>query len=797
MSSVGPTNLRFGAFELNVRLAELRKGGVRIRLPEQPFRILLMLLERQGDLVSRDEIRARLWPATTIVEFDHSINAAVKRLRNSLRDSADQPRYVETVPRRGYRFIAHVERPASAEEAKLSPLPTAPAGRPTNRIHLWAAAVCFATLLTLVAAGICWFYRAHARARWAMEVALPRAVRLIDQSNAPAAFPYLHDALRILPEDPTLNRILREISHPLSVQTTPPGADIYVKPYTAPDAQWSFLGRSPLEKFLIPLGYFRWRLVKPGFRTIEAAGGFQGDRLEFTLDDDRTVSPGMVHVPGGQFRWRNLKPVQLDDFWMDKYEVTNRQFKDFVEKHGYTNRQYWRERFVKDGRALPWEKAMAEFHDATGRPGPATWEVGDYRTGQDDFPVNGVSWYEAAAYAEFVKKQLPTVYHWYWAASPGIYSDALLFSNFDSSGTVRVGSRAGLGAFGTYDMAGNVKEWCVNARNGLRYSLGGAWDEGRSYYVTPGAIPPFDRSPANGFRCMRRVDRPIANSLAEPINKPARDYGREKPVSDGIFRALLNSYSYDNTELGAVTVWTDPEYAPGTAEKITFDSSYASQRVPAWLYLPKGTKLPYQTIVYVPPRSSRYISRIDDYELKFIEFLVKSGRAVLFPICQGMYERRVPDPAGPNAERDLVVQQAREIRRSLDYLDTRSDIDHDRIGFYGVSDGARLGVILLAQERRIRAGVLAAGGLSPEPQPPEIDEINFAPRVRVPVLMLNGRYDLFYLAETDQIPLFRLLGTPQNEKRYVLYDIGHVPLQQHEMKETLDWFERYLGPVKR
>jgi TolB-like protein len=112
VSSVRHAKLRFGSFELDIRLAELRNGGTRVRLPEQPFRILLMLLERQGDLVSRDEIRDRLWPDATVVEFDHSINAAVKRLRNTLCDSADQPRYIETVPRRGYRFIAPVDTPA-------------------------------------------------------------------------------------------------------------------------------------------------------------------------------------------------------------------------------------------------------------------------------------------------------------------------------------------------------------------------------------------------------------------------------------------------------------------------------------------------------------------------------------------------------------------------------------------------------------------------------------------------------------------------------------------------------------
>src|SRR3984957_10181124 len=109
--------VRFGAFELDVRAGELRKHGVRIRLQEQPFRVLLMLLERPGEVVLREEIRKKLWPNDTIVEFAPSINAAIQRLRDALGDSADQPRYVETVARRGYRFIGELTR----EEPVLEP----------------------------------------------------------------------------------------------------------------------------------------------------------------------------------------------------------------------------------------------------------------------------------------------------------------------------------------------------------------------------------------------------------------------------------------------------------------------------------------------------------------------------------------------------------------------------------------------------------------------------------------------------------------------------------------------------
>src|SRR5439155_6801258 len=100
---------KFGSFEMDERARELRKGGIRIRLQDQPFEILALMLERPGEIVTRDELRQRLWPAGTFVDFEHSLNAAVKRLRAALGDEADNPRFVETLHRRGYRFIAPVE----------------------------------------------------------------------------------------------------------------------------------------------------------------------------------------------------------------------------------------------------------------------------------------------------------------------------------------------------------------------------------------------------------------------------------------------------------------------------------------------------------------------------------------------------------------------------------------------------------------------------------------------------------------------------------------------------------------
>jgi DNA-binding winged helix-turn-helix (wHTH) protein len=125
--------VRFGVFAVDLAAGELRKNGARIRLQEQPFQILAILLERPGGVVTREELRQKLWPADTFVDFDHSLNTAVNKLREALGDSASSPRYVETLARRGYRFLGTVERP----DATPDPAPAAPVGNkpPARTFH--------------------------------------------------------------------------------------------------------------------------------------------------------------------------------------------------------------------------------------------------------------------------------------------------------------------------------------------------------------------------------------------------------------------------------------------------------------------------------------------------------------------------------------------------------------------------------------------------------------------------------------------------------------------------------------
>src|ERR1700687_4413919 len=144
-----PEILHFGTFEVDLRSGELRKQGVRVKLQEQPFHVLTVLLQRRGEVVTREELRNQNWPADTFVDFDNSLNTSINKLREALGDSADSPRFIETLPRRGYRFIVQV----SSTDGKGSTI----SARPTPPTQRWKNVLLVVALLAaLVAGGLIW-----------------------------------------------------------------------------------------------------------------------------------------------------------------------------------------------------------------------------------------------------------------------------------------------------------------------------------------------------------------------------------------------------------------------------------------------------------------------------------------------------------------------------------------------------------------------------------------------------------------------------------------------------------------
>lgn len=682
--------------------------------------------------------------------------------------------------------------------------------RQTKRLEVAIPAL---LILIIMLSGFALWIQHSSRVSWARNQAVPQIAKLAEQEKFGEAYALAIQAERYIPRDPMLVKYWDQISWSEPINTTPPGALVFRKNYSAPDDAWELVGHTPIKDRKFPLVDSRWKFELKGYVTVERAT-FPDSTMAVRMDEEGKVPPGMVRVelateesetrpvrlygiPG----FVSLSPVPLGDYWIDKFEVTNADYKRFIDSGGYEKPQYWNQRFEKSGRTLSWLEAMKLFIDKTGRPGPATWVEGEYPRGQDNYPVTGVSWFEAAAYAEFAGKSLPTIYHWTAAASQEGAASILPASNFGGVGPAAIGTYQGMTWTGAFDMAGNVEEWIWNeARSDDRYVMGGAWNEPTYAFFDANARFPFARSENFGFRCAKYASTAAEAKAADPIIGQARDFNSERPVSDQLFKVYKSLYSYDKTPLRA-SAESVQETDYWNEEKITFDAAYGNEKVIAYLFLPKTASPPFQTVVVFTGVAAFYAhssKNLTDY-LSDFDFIIKSGRAVMFPVYKGMFERwddfkRFPKDT--SAYRDHVIDWSKDLGRSVDYLETRSDIDHNKLAYVGISWGAAMGALLPAVEGRLKALILISAGFSPYRQLPEDDQLNFAPRVKAPALMLNGRFDYIFPTAGSQEPMFRLLGTPVEHKRRVVYDSGHDIPRNEMIKETFNWLDQYLGPVK-
>jgi eukaryotic-like serine/threonine-protein kinase len=699
---------------------------------------------------------------------------------------------------------------AAIEPRPVGPHAAQPARRRAGRPRVIQLAV--PALFLVVAALVLippWQHREHAR-----NVLLPEienAAAKMFRSNR-QIFDKAMEAQKYLPDDPTLAKLLPSIVNTLSVETEPAGAEVFWKDYDTPRADWRSAGVTPLKDARVPRDYLRLEVRKAGYQTIELAAPMFSLRMtpikaHLRLDLVGKLPENMVRIPKSTTDMQivgieKYGPKQVPEFLIDKYEVTNKQFKAFVDAGGYTNTAWWTLPIRDGDKVIPLSAALARFTDRTSRPGPATWEAGSYPNGTENQPVTGVTWYEAAAYAAFVHKQLPTVYHWAAVADTSRSEFVLPLSNFSHKSPSAVGSLEGFSTFGIYDLAGNAREWTSTQRgdSDQHFILGGGWTD--PYYAFNDSFTQsaLDRSESNGFRCIKELtEDSSASALRQSISMDFRDYSREKPVDDATFAQFSRQFVYDKNPLGATTQKTI-ESEGWKAEVVSIDAGYNNERLTVYVFLPKNHTGPLQPVVFFPGSNGIHESTFDPTFINGrLDFIVKSGRALIYPVYKGTYERqddlKSDEPDTTVRYKDHVIMWVKEYSRTLDYLETRKDIQTDKVAYLGWSWGGFIGGIIPAVEQRIKVVVLNVGGMTMAKALPEADQINYLPRVTQPVLMLNGAYDMYFPVESAQKPMFRFLGTPAGEKKMLVYPSGHLVPSTEFIKETLAWLDAHLGAV--
>jgi formylglycine-generating enzyme required for sulfatase activity/dienelactone hydrolase len=749
----------------------------------------------------------------------------------ALRQALEQYLEIGDVP----AAATSTEPPQAPRTADARASVSAPTGQSQARRRRWPVTLAILAIAAVVSAT--WFIWQRETRHEAALARLDEAETFLQQDRYGQAFLAARPVADVLTNDPRFQHIWSEVTADIIPTVREPGVRVRMRPYEVTDADWIDLGTTPLQPVAAPRGVLLLRLEKPGFETREFAvanpGPLAGNvtllpdaqmpemqaasQLALEVTAPGKTPEGMVVVPatdlpiflqGFSRRVEGDAQYRIPSFAIGRTEVSNRAYKAFVEAGGYAKAEYWSGMTLPDGAPLTLE-TVATFVDDSERPGPATWDLGTYPAGSADLPVGGISWYEAAAYARFRGLALPTLHHWARAAfapmdplaqtAPAITRT----SNFESDGPQPANADLGIGPWGTVNTAGNVREWVWNRAGNQGLILGGAWSDYPSLYQDARTIDLLNRAPENGVRLMHTLGEPVDPTLLEPV-AIIRDseLAKREPVTDGAFEAMRFQFTHAPRHWQSVNVRTVESNDTWTAEEVTL-SSPGAEPFTLFVVTPATASRRLQPVIYMPHGGARVKAPNDLLltHVPYLDFIVRAGRALIMPVWAGTLQRWTPPSSDPQETADIQRRASlawyEDAATTIDYLKTRGDIDADRIGYLGNSFGAISAPIILSQEHRFSAAVLIAGGIwNVSPLHPMIDGVNYAPRVTLPVLMINGRYDHLFLVETSQNRLFDLLGTPGQDKRHLLFDSGHFNFPRHQVAtEVTDWFDRYLGPA--
>jgi eukaryotic-like serine/threonine-protein kinase len=642
--------------------------------------------------------------------------------------------------------------------------------------------------------------------------------------------------------DSTLTELILAVTDTVDFLSEPSGAAVYVAPWrpgTAdPEPGLRLLGETPLRGVRLPKSLYYARLTLDGYVTGERSFSLAGlasmvmpgvnpgevPPISVRLEEEGQTPVDQIRVAGGVYGLVSAdvspgRAAALDEFLIDRFEVTNAQYADFVLRGGYADPKYWEYDFVSEGTPIPVEDAMARLVDRTELPGPRSWSGQTYPSGTDDHPVTGVTWYEAAAYASFRRKQLPTAFQWEkaardarhgvgdgiampWGSTLGGWDPTL--ANFGGSGTVPVDANPfGISPWGAYAMAGNVSEWLVNVAGEGRAVTGGSWTDPPHLFSEFAGLDPFFASESLGFRLVE---------LESGRQRLGTDQGAEalggqpvipvyKPVDEATVRTLLSHYEYDPVDLDPY-ISERVDEGRWIRETVSFMGAYGD-RLTGHLYMPRSVPPPYQTLLYVPSGSAFFASTVPEDTEWVMGPIIQSGRAVFSVVMSGMSGNRWPEgwtPPEPSSVqfRDELVRNAIELRTGIDYLESREDIDMERFGYAAFSLGVGSRGAFLSVDDRYRLAIMMGAGIDERVRPvrPEVDPVNFAPYLDMPILVVQGRHDEEHPYFTRFLPLFNLLP-----REYTTLELvpggGHLVRPEFRVPPITRFLTEHFGPVER
>ena len=637
---------------------------------------------------------------------------------------------------------------------------------------------------------------------------LEEIIEKFDKGDNRFVFDKTKELVKKFPENKILKLYNEKSSYTIDIITGVANVPVWIK--YGKDTIWNDIGNTPIKNLRVPsiLPFNDYQLkFDVSNRSIitmpNMSGEFNFEHIN-KFPSNHAIIPGTENImilPGIDFG-----SIAIETFSISKTEVSNKEFQRFVNDGGYENRDFWDFPIEINGVKYTYKETIKKFVDKHEQFGPSNWSYGQFGDNGENLPVTGVSWFEARAYARYAGFKLPNLFQWIYAAGlAGFISEIpdMSKSNLKSSSLCFVDDSRGANYFGIKNIAGNVREWVTNpqGKSKTKFSiLGGSYFDNEYSFNDYHSISPFDRSIGNGFRVVQSLDEGSLDTLDNfIINYAERDILKEKDVSDDVFNLYKKQFNYDQYELD---IKVDSIFDVENYITYRFETSppYDSDE-PLHGYVLYSNK--YQNnlkpIIHFP-NAWAIFSNSDDWiiseVIKEYNYLLMEGYAIICPVYYSTCNRKKILKtwwANESDEyRDTMIKIGKDFKRSIDFIESRSEFDINYLSYIGYSWGSVMSNILLAIDDRVKSAFICAGGLQVQKSKPEVDPAFYTRRITIPIMHITGKQDGIFDYENSQIPMQELLGTPtKDQEMIVLEGVGHAISKDIRIKNHLRWLKKH------
>ncbi len=638
---------------------------------------------------------------------------------------------------------------------------------------------------------------------------LPKIIELYDKGEIFDVYFLTERLHKLNPSNEIINNYFKKSRRYVKLNTNVDSVRVSIK--IIGDSLFRQIGITPIDSFTVPKvrDSYLLKLEHKGVSYIEK--GTFNHKYNLPLKKIKLPQNHKAFL-GKSFNKMWLQGVQfnnikIEPFTISKFEVSNKEYQEFIDSGGYSNPKFWDFPITIDNRSYDFKSSMKLFTGKYGKPGPANWSYGKFPDGLENHPVTGISWFEANAYAKFRNLDIPNVFQWLYASGTGfsrIYDSMVIDnSNFNSNQMREVTDTRG-NANGVNNIAGNVKEWLHNPFGDKKdeYSiLGGSYQEPSYYVKNYASLPPVDRSIGNGIRLVKNL-----NTDQKDQNKTLvvpdfyRDITSEPDVSDEVFELFKSQFDYKKTELNVSTQIADDFQSGYTLETFNLNTTYDSkEKLFGYIIYSNNYKDRYSPVIVVPSARAILNKTVDELPetiLSQFKYLIDEGYAIFHPIYFNTYSReRAINTWLPNESeeyKEMIVKWGQDYKRSLDYLQTRKDFKFKNLSYYGYSLGSRYANIFLAIDDRVKSAFIVVGGLRMQRSKKEIDEHYYLRRVKTPIFHIVGKLDATLGYEDVYLPWKNLVGTDLKDLRTLELDgFGHGIPKDTIVKYHKSWIEKY------